>query len=64
MEFAILKGGCKFNNCLHTNHSGNAVKKAIEQGEISAIDINRIYNTGGSIPIKMRLLIQGFQLQP
>ena len=36
MEFAILKGGCKFNNCLHTSEPDCAIKEAIEQGEISA----------------------------
>ena len=36
MEFAILRGGCKFNNCLHTSEPDCAIKEAIEQGEISA----------------------------
>ena len=36
MEFALLKGDCKFNNCLHTSEPNCAIKEAIEQGEISA----------------------------
>ena len=36
IEFAILKGGCKFNNCLHTSEPNCAIKGAIEQGKIAA----------------------------
>ena len=35
IEFAILKGGCKFNNCLHTSEPNCAIKEAIEEGEIA-----------------------------
>ena len=36
IEFAILKGGCKFNNCMHTSEPNCAIKGAIEQGKIAA----------------------------
>ena len=35
IEFAILKGSCKFNNCLHTSEPNCAIKEAIEEGEIA-----------------------------
>ena len=35
IEFALLKGGCKFNNCLHTTEPNCAIKEAIEEGEIA-----------------------------
>ena len=35
IEFAMLKGGCKFNNCLHTTEPNCAIKEAIEEGEIA-----------------------------
>ena len=27
--------GCKFNNCVHTDEPGCAVRKAVEEGEVS-----------------------------
>ena len=35
IEFALLKDGCKFNNCLHTTEPNCAIKEAIEEGEIA-----------------------------
>ena len=35
IEFAILKGSCRFNNCLHTSEPDCAIKEAIEEGEIA-----------------------------
>lgn len=34
-EMRILISRCQFNNCLHTNEPGCAVKKAVEEGEIA-----------------------------
>jgi ribosome biogenesis GTPase len=34
-EMAKRISGCQFNNCLHMNEPGCAVKKAVEEGEIS-----------------------------
>jgi ribosome biogenesis GTPase len=36
-EFLRLKSGCKFSNCVHINEPKCAVKKAIENGEISSL---------------------------
>ena len=35
MEFATLKGSCRFNNCLHTSEPNCAIKEAIEEGKIA-----------------------------
>lgn len=35
-EFFAIKHECKFNNCLHVNEPKCAVKKALEEGKISA----------------------------
>jgi len=40
-EIFALKGGCKFNNCLHDNEPKCAVIKAVENGEVSE---SRYYN--------------------
>ena len=34
-EFFELLMGCKFNNCVHTDEPGCAVRKAVEEGEVS-----------------------------
>lgn len=34
-EFFELLSGCKFNNCVHTDEPGCAVRKAVEEGEVS-----------------------------
>lgn len=34
-EFFELKGGCKFNNCLHLDEPGCAVKEALDEDEVS-----------------------------
>jgi ribosome biogenesis GTPase / thiamine phosphate phosphatase len=34
-EFFIISADCRFSNCLHKNEPGCAVKKALENGEIS-----------------------------
>lgn len=36
-EFFALKGNCKFHNCLHTNEPKCAVKKALENNEVSEV---------------------------
>jgi ribosome biogenesis GTPase len=35
VEFAALRSGCKFNNCLHTKEPKCAVKTALENGQIA-----------------------------
>lgn len=35
IEFAALKGSCKFNNCMHTSEPKCAIKEAIEVGKIA-----------------------------
>lgn len=35
-EMFELKGGCRFNNCLHKEEPGCAVRKAVEEGEVAA----------------------------
>jgi ribosome biogenesis GTPase len=35
-EFRNLISGCQFNNCLHLNEPGCAVKKAVTEGMVSA----------------------------
>jgi ribosome biogenesis GTPase len=35
VEFAALRSGCKFNNCLHTKEPQCAVKTALENGQIA-----------------------------
>ncbi len=34
-EFFALLMGCKFNNCVHTDEPGCAVRKAVEEGKVS-----------------------------
>ena len=34
-EMFKLKGGCRFNDCLHKDEPGCAVRKAVEEGEMS-----------------------------
>lgn len=34
-EMRVLRGDCKFNNCLHVREPGCAVKKALDQGHIA-----------------------------
>lgn len=34
-EFFELKGGCKFNNCLHLDEPSCAVKQSLEDGQVS-----------------------------
>jgi ribosome biogenesis GTPase len=35
-EMRALLNECQFNNCLHTNEPGCAIKKALEEGRINA----------------------------
>ncbi len=35
-EMRVLLGDCQFNNCLHINEPGCAIKKAVEDGRIDA----------------------------
>lgn len=35
-EMFKLKGDCRFNNCMHKEEPGCAVRKAVEEGEVSA----------------------------
>ncbi|MCT4624750.1 MAG: ribosome small subunit-dependent GTPase A [Schleiferiaceae bacterium] len=39
-----LKGQCKFHNCLHEKEPGCAVKKAVEEGELSESRYNNYIN--------------------
>lgn len=34
-EFFALKGGCKFNNCLHLDEPQCAIKEALENDEVA-----------------------------
>ncbi|HEY4154551.1 MAG TPA: ribosome small subunit-dependent GTPase A [Puia sp.] len=42
-EMRIRLNGCQFNNCLHLNEPGCAIKKAVDHGEIS---LNRYVSYG------------------
>jgi ribosome biogenesis GTPase len=43
-EMRVLINDCQFNNCLHTDEPGCAIKKALEQGRISEDRYVSYYN--------------------
>jgi ribosome biogenesis GTPase len=43
-EMRQILGNCQFNNCLHVNEPGCAVKRAVEQGDIAAERYVSYYN--------------------
>ena len=51
-EMKALISGCRFNNCLHIEEPGCAVKKAVEEGKIFADRYISYLNILGSIDIK------------
>ena len=40
-EFAPYEGKCRFRECLHDREPGCAVRKAVEEGKISAERLSR-----------------------
>jgi ribosome biogenesis GTPase len=48
-EMRVLIGDCQFNNCLHTDEPGCAIKKALEEGRISEERYVSYYNLLESI---------------
>ena len=48
-EMRVLIGSCQFNNCLHTDEPGCAIKKALEEGLISEERYISYYNILESI---------------
>ncbi|HWB26939.1 MAG TPA: ribosome small subunit-dependent GTPase A [Chitinophagaceae bacterium] len=48
-EMREILGNCQFNNCLHINEPGCAVKKAVERGDIAAERYISYYNILESI---------------
>jgi ribosome biogenesis GTPase len=51
-EMRVLIGDCQFNNCLHTDEPGCAIKKALEEGRISEERYVSYYNILESIDSK------------
>src|SRR5688572_15733055 len=51
-EMRALIGDCQFNNCLHTDEPGCAIKKALEEGRISEERYVSYYNILESIDNK------------
>jgi ribosome biogenesis GTPase / thiamine phosphate phosphatase len=51
-EMRVLIGDCQFNNCLHTDEPGCAIKKALEEGHISEDRYVSYYNVLNSIDEK------------
>ena len=51
-EMRALIGDCQFNNCLHTDEPGCAIKKALEEGRISEGRYVSYYNILESIDSK------------
>ena len=51
-EMRVLIGDCQFNNCLHTDEPGCAIKKALEEGRISEERYVSYYNILESIDEK------------
>ncbi|HTE26408.1 ribosome small subunit-dependent GTPase A [Flavitalea sp.] len=51
-EMRVLIGDCQFNNCLHTDEPGCAIKKALEEGRISEERYVSYYNILESIDDK------------
>ena len=51
-EMRVLIGDCQFNNCLHTDEPGCAIKKALEEGRISEERYVSYYNILESIDNK------------
>jgi ribosome biogenesis GTPase / thiamine phosphate phosphatase len=51
-EMRALIGDCQFNNCLHTDEPGCAIKKALEEGRISEERYVSYYNILESIDDK------------
>ncbi len=51
-EMRILINDCRFNNCLHIEEPGCAVKQAVEEGKISAGRYISYLNILGSIDTK------------
>lgn len=51
-EMRALIGNCQFNNCLHTDEPGCAIKKALEEGRVSEERYVSYYNILESIDDK------------
>jgi len=51
-EMKVLLNNCRFNNCMHIEEPGCAVKEAVEEGKISANRYISYLNILGTIDIK------------
>ncbi len=51
-EMRVLIGSCQFNNCLHTDEPGCAIKKALEEGLVAEERYISYYNILNSIDAK------------
>ncbi|MEO8861910.1 MAG: ribosome small subunit-dependent GTPase A, partial [Ginsengibacter sp.] len=51
-EMKAVMNECRFNNCIHVEEPGCAVKKAVEEGKIAANRYISYLNILGTIDIK------------